>query len=209
MSNNGIGDYFHKAQEAYHQICTVCEAKRSEAVEYVKPYLSQAHGAIVERVSKSASDILIGLCAVSGVLTIPAGIVFAVKKVIPLKGYIDEMLRDGSTKESIAAKWTEIKEGYAADFKEKIGPVLFVVLTVDAVFTITIGALMLNGLLLLHGVVISAPAAYFIYSTLKKELASDTSVVASVPLAHTPLLVQQEQPQVDPTPGNEVATQPQ
>jgi hypothetical protein len=170
MSSNSVNDFFNDAQVKWQSVCAGYETKRQEVVSYAKSKLSPASGTIVERVSKSVLDVFVGLSAISGILTVPAFFVFAAKRVWPLKEYWNEMRREGSTSESVKAKWAEIKQKYKEDLKEIMGPVLFVVLTVDAVFSLTIGFLTLNPWLILRGGVVSAPAAYVMYNTIKNEV---------------------------------------
>jgi hypothetical protein len=173
MSNNSVGEYFSSAVAMCTKAHETYEAKRLECVAYVNEHFftSPVAKRIFERVSRSVTEVFVGLSAASGILVVPAMLVLAAKKLLPLGMYMIQSNKEDASAESLSTKWEEIKQQYKNDFKETTGSILFVVLAVNAVFSLTIGFLTMNPGLMLWGGCYLGAASYVIYNSIKSEAA--------------------------------------
>ena len=120
MSNK---EWFSPVGNTCSSVQTGYEGCRAQVAQTVKGWCGPeaGKGKLIEKVSKSVSEILIDLSALTGILVLPASLFFAAKRVVPLLSLLKEYFRKGSTKESVSIQWKEIKAGYRKTFEEKHG----------------------------------------------------------------------------------------
>jgi hypothetical protein len=170
MSNNGIfsqiGGYYTGAKDWTIQQYDVYESGRKSVETYIRKKVSQENGSLVARITNCASEILIDLCALTGVLVLPAALLFTAKRAYPLSKYVMEYFKSGATPDTRLAAKEALKEEYKKSLHTTMGPAILVALAVHTVFMLTYGILALKGTMLFRGVALSLLPCVIVYKFL-------------------------------------------